>query len=40
MGHSSPAITLSVYTHAFDKTDAAAAQAIEAAIGHGVKPGM
>ena len=32
LGHGSPAITLTVYAHAFNKTDAAAAQAIDAAI--------
>jgi integrase len=35
LGHGSPAITLWVYAHAFNKTDAAAAQAIEAATGKG-----
>ena len=33
LGHGSPAITLTVYAHAFSKTDAAAARAIEAALG-------
>jgi integrase len=33
LGHGSPAITLTVYAHAFNKTDAAAARAIEAALG-------
>ena len=32
LGHGSPAITLTVYAHAFHKTDAAAARAIEAAL--------
>jgi integrase len=32
LGHGSPAITLRVYAHAFSTTDAAAAQAIEAAM--------
>jgi integrase len=30
LGHASPTITLSVYVHLFDKTDEAAASAIEA----------
>lgn len=33
LGHGSPAITLGVYAHRFGSTDAAAARAIEAAIG-------
>lgn len=32
LGHGSPAITLGVYAHAFNKTDAVAAQAMERAI--------
>jgi integrase len=32
LGHGSPATTLSVYAHMFEKTDAAAAQAIDAAM--------
>ena len=39
LGHGSPAITLGVYAHAFNKTDAAAAQAMEAAMAKGAKPG-
>jgi integrase len=38
LGHGSAAITLSVYAHAFNKTDAAAARAIEDAMGAGAKP--
>ena len=38
LGHGSAAITLNVYAHAFNKTDAAAAQAIEAAMAAGAKP--
>jgi integrase len=38
LGHGSPSITLRVYPHAFSTTDAAAAQAIEAAM-NGAKPG-
>jgi integrase len=38
LGHGSAAITLGVYAHAFNKTDAAAAQAIEAAMGAGATP--
>ena len=34
-----PTITLGVYARAFNKTDAAAAQAIEAALRMGSKPG-
>jgi integrase len=32
LGHASPTITLSVYAHLFDKTDEAAASAIEAVL--------
>ena len=32
LGHASPTITLSVYAHLFDKTDEAAANAIEAVL--------
>ena len=32
LGHASPTITLSVYAHLFDKTDEAAADAIEAVL--------
>lgn len=38
LGHSSPTVTLGVYAHLFNRTDAAAAQAIEAAMGSGAKP--
>jgi integrase len=33
LGHSSPDITLRVYSHLFDKTDTAAADAIEKVLG-------
>ncbi len=33
LGHGSPAITLGVYAHLFNRTDEAAAQAIEEALG-------
>jgi integrase len=32
LGHGSPTITLTTYAHLFEKTDAAAAKAIEAAL--------
>lgn len=32
LGHSSPAVTLRVYAHLFDRTDTAAADAIEGAL--------
>jgi integrase len=32
LGHGSPAITLTVYAHAFNKTDASAARAMEGAL--------
>jgi hypothetical protein len=38
LGHGSPAITLGIYAHSFNKTAAAAAQAIEVAMGKGAKP--
>ncbi len=38
--HSSPTVTLGVYAHLFNRTDAAAAQAIEAAMGSGAKPSV
>lgn len=38
LGHGSPAITLSVYAHAFSKSGAEAAQAIEAPMRTGAKP--
>lgn len=36
LGHSSPKVTLTIYAHLFEKTDAAAASAIEAAFQAGV----
>jgi integrase len=38
LGHGSPAITLGVYAHLFDRTDALAAQAIERALGSKLGP--
>jgi integrase len=38
LGHGSPAITLGVYAHLFNRTDAAAAQAIENALGSNLGP--
>ena len=38
LGHGSPAITLGVYAHLFNRTDAAAAQAIERAFGSNLGP--
>jgi integrase len=39
LGHGSPAITLRIYAHLFDgRTDAAAAQAIDRALGSNLAP--
>jgi integrase len=38
LGHGSPAITLGVYAHLFNRTDALAAQAIERALGSNLGP--
>jgi integrase len=40
LGHSSPTVTLGIYAHLFNRTDVAAAQAIEAAMGSGAKPSV
>jgi hypothetical protein len=32
LGHGNPTVTLTTYAHLFEKTDVAAAQAIEAAL--------
>ena len=40
LGHGSPAITLGVYAHLFARTDKAAAEAIERAIGSGLGPSI
>jgi integrase len=38
LGHGSPAITLGVYAHLFNRTDASAAQAMEKALGSNLGP--